>query len=99
MIKIAMITPQTHVRHGALDTKKAADFVRSLGAHIDDTVPEFNTAREILDILLASSTDDTRAVLTKVCAAAKHYAESFTGGIPVTTYLISYEGTVIASHE
>lgn len=99
MIKIAMVTPQTHVRHGSLDTKKAADFVKSLGTHIDEAVPEFNTAREILDRLLASSGDNAGEILSKVCGAAKQYAESFTGGIPVTTYLISYEGTVIALHE
>jgi cobalt-precorrin-5B (C1)-methyltransferase len=99
MLKIAMLTPQTHVRHGALDTKKAMDFVRSLGAHIDKNVAEFNTAREILDLLLSSSLNNTGTVLSNVCAAAKKYAESFTNGIPVTTYLISYEGTVIALHE
>ena len=99
MLKIAMVTPQTHVRHGALDTKKAMDFVRALGADIDKSIAEFNTAREILDVLLASSVNNTGAILSNVCAAAKQYAESFTNGIPVTTYLISYEGTVIALYE
>ncbi|MBA4374532.1 MAG: cobalt-precorrin-5B (C(1))-methyltransferase [Thermodesulfovibrio sp.] len=99
MLKIAMVTPQTHVRHGALDTKKAAEFVKALGAPIDKDVSEFNTAREILDLLLASPTNNTGAILSSVCAAAKQFAESFTNGIPVTIYLISYEGTVIALHE
>lgn len=99
MLKIAMVTPQTHVRHGALDTKKAMDFVRSLGAEMNKNVAEFNTARDILDKLLSSSLNNTGAILLNVCAAAKKYAESFTNGIPVTTYLISYEGTVIAHHE
>jgi hypothetical protein len=91
------------VRHGALDTKKAAEFVKALGAPIDKDVSEFNTAREILDLLLASplnkSINNTGAILSSVCAAAKQFAESFTNGIPVTIYLISYEGTVIALHE
>ncbi|MHB8880900.1 MAG: cobalt-precorrin-5B (C(1))-methyltransferase CbiD [Thermodesulfovibrionales bacterium] len=103
MLKIAMVTPQTHVRHGALDTKKAAEFVKALGAPIDKDVSEFNTAREILDLLLASplnkSINNTGAILSSVCAAAKQFAESFTNGVPVTIYLISYEGTVIALYE
>ncbi len=99
MLKIAMVTPQTHVRHGALDTKKVVDFVRALGAPIDKDASEFNTAREILDLLLASPMNNTGIILSNVCAAAKQFAESFTNGIPVTIYLISYEGTVIALHE
>ena len=29
MLKIAMATPQTHVRHGAIDIKKAIEFLKT----------------------------------------------------------------------
>ena len=97
MLKAAMGTPETHVRKGVIDPGRAALFLRSLGA---PDLPEraFNTAREILDLLGPVPADPRGSVFEKVCAAARHYAESLTGGIPVAAHLVSYEGEIIAEH-
>ncbi len=100
MVKIAMATPQTHVRFGAIDIKKAAEFLNRLGVDIN-VDQEFNTAREIFDYILSSRNAGARHALPlqKVCDAAKKYAETIAGGIPVTTHLVSYEGEIIISSE
>ena len=95
MLKAAMGTPETHVRKGAIDPARVALFLRDLGAP-DLAGRVFNTAREILDLLGPPATDSGRSILAKVCAAARQYAESLTGGIPVATHLVSYEGEIIA---
>ena len=98
MVKIAMATPQTHVKFGAIDVKKAAGFLNSLGSGIpDDTV--FNTAREIFDMINTGPHDLTADTFRAVCNAAKQYAEEMSGGIAVTAYLVSYEGEIIAASE
>ncbi len=95
MVKIAMATPQTHVRFGAINVKKAVLLLNSLGFEIPDG-RDFNTAREIYDCI----EDGRRSVLIQnVCNAAKKYAESITGGRPVTAYLVSYDGKVISQSE
>jgi len=105
MVKIAMATPQTHVRFGAIDIKKASDFLDGLGVGAYGNTPlrshEFNTAREIFDYILSRRNAGARHALPlqKVCKAARHYAEGITGGIPVTAYLVSYEGEIIADSE
>lgn len=91
MVKIAMATPQTHVRFGAIDTEKAVDFLNASGMSVPRN-REYNTAREIFDYI------DLKSYST-VCKAAMHYAEGITGGIPVTVHLVSYEGEVIATSE
>lgn len=99
MLKIGMATPQTHVRHGALDSARAAQFLRDIGI---DTLSEgrvFNTAREIFDLITTGFPRQRDAFLARACSAAKAYAEGFTGGIPVTVYLVSYEGEIIARNE
>ncbi len=45
-----MATPQTHVRHGALNPAQAAAFVRKLGGEVPDRT--FNTARELYESIL-----------------------------------------------
>ncbi|MBI4848974.1 MAG: cobalt-precorrin-5B (C(1))-methyltransferase [Nitrospirae bacterium] len=95
MVKIAMATPQTHVRFGAIDMKKAVEFLNSLGI----TVPEekdFNTAREIFDFINSSPVTRHLSLFPKVCVHAKKYAETIIDGIPVTAHLVSYEGKIIA---
>lgn len=86
MLKIAMNTPDTHVRAGAIDTKKAADFLRSLGARLPRR--PYNTARQMLDFM-------TPKGLEKVCQKAKAYGEAVSG-IPLHVALVSYEGDIIA---
>jgi cobalt-precorrin-5B (C1)-methyltransferase len=95
MVKIAMATPQTHVRFGAINVKKAVELLNSLGFDIPED-HDFNTAREIYDCIVGAR----HAVpLQNVCNAAKKYSEGITGGRPVITYLISYDGKVIATSE
>jgi cobalt-precorrin-5B (C1)-methyltransferase len=95
MLKIAMATPQTHVRFGAIDTGKAAVFLNELGIDVP-MEREFNTAREIFDHINAEGIN--KAPLHKVCCAAKEYAEEM-GSIPVTANLVSYDGKVIVTCE
>ena len=96
MIKTAMSTPQTHVRHGAIEGKDAAVFLRSSGIAIPDR--QFNTAREIFDYIVSDA--GTRdAVLKTVCKAAKQYAGTIASSIPIIVSLVSYEGEIIADSE
>lgn len=97
MLKIAMATPQTHVKHGALDTKKAVEFLNHLEIKISKEL-EFNTAREIFDFI-TSIFNNPQSIFSQVCSAAKKYAKGIISGIPVIIHLISYEGEIIASSE
>jgi cobalt-precorrin-5B (C1)-methyltransferase len=97
MLKIAMATPQTHVKHGALDTKKAVEFLNHLGIKISQEL-EFNTAHEIFDFI-TSTFNKPQSIFPQVCSAAKKYVAGITSGIPVIIHLISYGGEIIASSE
>ncbi|RJQ39053.1 MAG: cobalt-precorrin-5B (C(1))-methyltransferase [Nitrospiraceae bacterium] len=100
MLKIAMATPQTHVRHGAINIKKAVEFLKGLGVRDLGLVQEFNTAMEIFNFIQHSALSTQHSALfSKVCVAAKKYAESISSGIPVISYLVSYEGEIIANSE
>lgn len=96
MIKIAMATPQTHVRHGALEGEGARAFLIGLG--IDMPKRKFNTSREIFEFIRAEFSD-SRPALRAVCNAARAYCERETGGTPVAVHLVSYEGDIIAASE
>ncbi len=95
-LKIAMSTPQTHVRHGAINMGKTVEFLRSLGIAVPQD-REFNTAREIHDLIISTSQSPETAFL-EVCAAAGAYAEKITGGIPVTINLVMYDGDIIVNN-
>ena len=95
MLKIAMATPQTHVRHGAIDMKKTADLLKGIGIGLADN-RTFNTAREIF-YLIASSSVDSASSFSKVCAAARRYVSALAPDIGVFVHLASYEGEIIAS--
>lgn len=108
MLKIAMCTPQTHVRHGAFDTGKAIGFLNSLEpcaglfSITKDRTEDynFNTAREIFEFIIRSPFTNQqsvfRAVFRDVCLKAKGYAELIIGRTPpVTVHLVSYEGKII----
>src|SRR5208283_422305 len=97
MLKTAMAVPQTHVRHGAIDLRKTTCFLKGLGFP-DFPEGDFNTAREIFDMIAAPSGGSFRPLLSLVCSTAKAYAESLTGGVPVHAHLVSYEGEIIAEH-
>jgi cobalt-precorrin-5B (C1)-methyltransferase len=97
MLKVAMAIPHTHVRNGAIDLKKTAAFLNSLGCP-DFSSRELNTAREMLDMIRSSETEMCKAILSRVCSAAAAYAESVTGGIPVSVHLVSYNGEIISQN-
>jgi cobalt-precorrin-5B (C1)-methyltransferase len=109
MLKIAMATPQTHVRHGAIDMENTVEFLGKLGqgSRVKPACPvgrgqglldgKFNTAREIFDCINLSFILHPSSVFSKVCLAAKKYAEGITGGISVISHLVSYDGEVIIS--
>ncbi len=95
MLKIAMATPQTHVRHGALDTKKAVEFLKGLGIRDRGLEQDFNTAREIFDFVNSSIISSWPSLYSDICYATKSYAEKITSGVPVAVHLVSYEGCII----
>ncbi|MHB1349798.1 MAG: cobalt-precorrin-5B (C(1))-methyltransferase [Desulfobacteraceae bacterium] len=94
MIKIGMATPQTHVRHGALEAEAARDFLITLGIGIPRQ-SVYNTSREILEFIRAEL-PDPRSAMKAVCDAARSYCQRETQGIPVSVHLVSYEGDIIA---
>jgi cobalt-precorrin-5B (C1)-methyltransferase len=97
LLKISLSTPQTHVRHGAIDIKKAVAHLASMGINVPAD-RDFNTAREIYDYLV-STCGRCLPEFEKVCAAARRYAEGITKGIPVTAHLVSYDGDIIVTSE
>ncbi len=104
MLKIALATPQTHVRHGAIEIGKSVDLLNRLGIPVPRE-REFNTARELFEYLLSGYGAEAPAYRTgrpafrKVCSAAKRYAESICRGVPVKSHLVSYNGEIIAASE
>ncbi len=94
MLKIAMATPQTHVRHGSIDLRKTVDFLYSMEVSVPRSV-EFNTAREIFDYLIANSANP-QAALTKVCNAAKSYASDIADPVNLSAVLVAYDGEIIS---
>ena len=89
MVKIAMGTPDTHVRAGALEPARAAEFLRgSLGIRLKNPSRPYNTAREIFDYM-------PKAGRKKVCAAAEAWAGRLSG-LPVRAFLVSYEGNFLS---
>ncbi len=87
LIKIAMGTPDTHVRSGVIDMGRTADFLRDA---CGIPLPErpYNTAREMF---LSLSAPEEAA--KKVCTKAAAYGHKVSG-LPVTAFLVSYEGKV-----
>ncbi|MBC8412077.1 MAG: cobalamin biosynthesis protein CbiD [Nitrospira sp.] len=95
MVKIAMATPQTHVRFGAIDIAQAVEFFNLNGIAVPRD-REFNTAREIFDFIRAGNTGpDLDAPLQAACTAAKLYAEQIAEKVTVQTYLVSYDNKII----
>ncbi len=96
MLKIAMATSQTHVRHGAIDIEKSMRFLNSLGLKIPED-SRFNTAREIFDFILQNSTNPQQELI-RVCNAAKLYADSIADPTSLVVLLVSYDGEIIAKN-
>ncbi|MBI5633455.1 MAG: cobalt-precorrin-5B (C(1))-methyltransferase [Nitrospirae bacterium] len=96
LLKIAMRIPQTHVRHGAIDLGQTTLFLNTLLPGLLDPTYEFNTAREIYDVINSKPGAQSSEVYFRVCTMAKEYAEGIAADIPVTAHLVSYEGEIIA---
>ena len=86
MVKIAMRTPDTHVRAGALGTKETVAFLKGLGIGLPKK--EYNSAREIYECL-----PDPRLAF-RVCREAAKYAREVSG-IKVEAVLVSYNRKVL----
>ncbi len=97
MLKIAMATPQTHVRHGAIDIKKTILFLRGLGLEFAEDA-SFNTAREIFDYMQINSAD-LQHELKRVCSAAQSYAAAIADPSEIRIYLTAYDGEIVASSD
>jgi len=97
VLKIAMATAQTHVKHGAIDLKKAVEFLSGLGIEVPKETG-FNTAREIFNHI-NSGTRSAHPAFAAVCDAAKRYAQESASETPVIAHLVSYEGKIIAGSE
>jgi cobalt-precorrin-5B (C1)-methyltransferase len=93
LIKIAMATPQTHVRHGALDVAAACGFLGGLGIDLTEG-RAFNTAREIYDHIVTTDSDPAEKLI-RVCDAARSYAAGITDPYATAVYLVSYAGSII----
>ena len=94
MLKIAMATPQTHVRHGAIDIEMTISFLKGLGLDFSKSSP-FNTAREIFDYIRDYSASSLQQY-AGVCNAAKSYAAGIANPAELTVLLVSYDGDIIA---
>ncbi|MDD5758673.1 MAG: cobalt-precorrin-5B (C(1))-methyltransferase [Desulfobulbaceae bacterium] len=95
ILKAAMGTPQTHVRHGALEVSTAANFIGTLAGNpaLGAELAQANTAREIYSRLVDMHRQD---LITSVCLAAKQYAEKV-GKLPVSVHLVS-SASQVACH-
>ena len=95
IIKAALEIPQTHVRHGALDTGQAAGLLMELGLprRLEKNVRSANTARHILEMLLRHGRED---LLKTTCRRAGRYARRLSG-IPVTVHLVTPARKVISA--
>lgn len=97
MLKISMAIPQTHVRHGAIDLGQCVAHLNRMGIAVPKE-RDFNTAREIYDFLI-NTYGLSLPMLRRVCVSAKKYAEGITGGVPVVTHLVTYDGDIITDSE
>ena len=95
IIKAALEIPQTHVRHGALDMNMAEELLSGLGlpSSMKEEVRSANTAKQILDMLLASG---QKELIKAVCLKARQYAERVSG-TSVSLYLVNADKDVIVS--
>ncbi len=93
VLKCGLGIPQTHVRHGALEMRQAADFLHELGLEEDlaASMATANTAREIYQRLKIAGRDD---LVRAVCVRAREYAVK-RSGLPVTVYLVTSEDGVV----
>ena len=94
LLKGAMGYPQTHVRHGILDTRQVCEFFEAEGVDPDliERLESANTAREIYDILVGAGAE---GVISKVCSHAEKKYQDL-AGIPVSVHLVNSSGNIVA---
>lgn len=94
MIKAALETRQTHVRHGALEVDQIISLFADLGAEIKliDSLKGSNTGREIFERLTKLNRSD---LIHAVCLKAKAYAGKIIGNLPIEVCLVHHTGKVI----
>ncbi len=93
LLKAALGIPQTHVRHGALEPKQAAELLEELGLDQEAAKPmaEANTAREIYERLMALGRTD---LIHAVCIKAQEQVHQWSG-LKVDVYLVTSEQGVV----
>ncbi|MDH3329010.1 MAG: cobalt-precorrin-5B (C(1))-methyltransferase CbiD [Desulfobulbaceae bacterium] len=93
IMKAAMKIPQTHVRHGALEMKDGAAFLKLLGAEgaLLKKLESSNTAREMFGHLVEAGRTD---LVLAVCERARVYGEDV-AKVPVRVYLVDSHAKVV----
>lgn len=94
IMKAALQTPQTHVRHGALDVADAAALLQKLGVDDEALLKKLNnsnTAREMYGHLQDNNRLD---LIRAVCQKAKKYGEKVSG-VKVEVYLVDSRTRVV----
>lgn len=94
LVKGVLGYAQTHVRHGALDTKQVCRLLQDneLARPFMEQIAAANTAREILDMLLAHEEEGS---IHYICRkASERYRK--TAGLPVTIHLV-HQNNVLMS--
>jgi cobalt-precorrin-5B (C1)-methyltransferase len=94
VLKCALGIAQTHVRHGALEVRQAADLLCELGLDRQeaDGMAGANTAREIYQRLKQAGREE---LIRAVCVRAREYAQK-RSGLPVEVFLVTSEEGVVA---
>ncbi len=92
IVKAALKTPQTHVRHGTLEVRQATALIAAFAtdASLLQRIAQSNTAREIMTHLEQADRQD---IIRHVCLTAKMYAEEVSG-LPVQVYLVNVHGEI-----
>jgi cobalt-precorrin-5B (C1)-methyltransferase len=93
IMKAALEIPQTHVRHGALETQDAAALLEKLGAggELLTSIRASNTARQMLGHIQSRAKTE---LITAVCKKARDYAVKVSGR-QVRIYLIDHRAELI----
>ncbi len=93
IMKAAMEVPQTHVRHGSLETEQALELLDKLGADKKtlNMLDGVNTGREIYERLVRHG---EQQLIELVCQKAQQYAHGL-AGVPVTVILVGSDSKVL----
>jgi cobalt-precorrin-5B (C1)-methyltransferase len=96
LLKIAGGSGDTHVRAGFITPGKAVAGLAELGILVPGNP---HTAREILSLLAKDKEAAAGRELAVVCQAARRLALPLARQTPVTVFLVSYEGRIIAQSD